>query len=234
MKKKSTNILSNKSAAAIKAELAKYSDYMNVATELLDNMVAQGFGENFVVHLGDTSWTYKEMLDRANRVAEVLVEDCGLLPGNRVLLRAPNTPMLVAAWFGVLKAGGICVTTMPMLRARELRVSIDRAHVSIALSDITLSDELQDALDSTSSIKHTLYFTNVGNNHKEATLEKLCSTKTGIFENVKTAADDIALIAFTSGTTGKPKGAMHFHRDIFEVMRSGAFYFNFFLHAYIY
>ncbi len=195
-------------------ELAAYSDYINVATELLDNAIVQGFGDRDVLHLGDATWSYKDLLDRANRIAEVLTEECGLISGNRVLLRAPNTPMLVAAWFGVLKAGGICVTTMPLLRARELQYSIEKANISIALCDTALAEEMNAALKLTNSIKHTLYFSQTGTGGDAASLEIACESKTGVFENVKTAADDVGLIAFTSGTTGQPKGAMHFHRDI--------------------
>jgi 2-aminobenzoate-CoA ligase len=101
-------------------ELAAYPNHMNVATVLLDEMVDGGFADNDAVHLGDTTWTYSELLARANQIAHFLVEDCGLVTGNRVLIRSPNSPMMVACWFGILKAGGICVSTMPLLRAREL------------------------------------------------------------------------------------------------------------------
>lgn len=195
-------------------ELSAYSNYINIATELLDNSIERGFGDNDAVHLGDVTWTYSDLLNWANRIAEVLIEDCELVTGARVLLRAPNTPMVLAAWFGVLKAGGICVTTMPMLRARELQISIERANVSIALCDTNLTDEMEIAVGGTDSVKHTLYFSQVGSGGEEATLESLCRGKTGKFNNINTAADDIAIIAFTSGTTGQPKGAMHYHRDI--------------------
>lgn len=134
--------------------------------------------------------------------------------GGRVLLRAPNTPMLVACWFAVLKAGGICVTTMPLLRAGELQYIIDKVQISHALCDIEFGDALEEAGANAPGLEHLLYFSAAGSATDSATLETLAEAKPGDFTNVDTAADDVALIAFTSGTTGSPKGTMHFHRDI--------------------
>ncbi|MDG2034451.1 MAG: AMP-binding protein [Rhodospirillales bacterium] len=198
-------------------ELAAYGNYQNAATELLDNMVAGGFSDRPVLHYEDKSWTYGDLLTLSNQIARVLVEDCGMVTGARVLLRAANTPMLVACWFAVLKAGGICVTTMPLLRARELAYLIDRAGVTIALSDVELADELEEAAVNSHELRHLLYFTTMADGGPKATLETAMDGKKSDFPNVNTAADDIALIGFTSGTTGNPKGTVHYHRDLMAI-----------------
>ncbi len=196
-------------------ELRAYPDRMNCAAILLDDMAAGGHKERPVLHFEAVSWSYGQLLDLANRIANVLVEDLGLVPGNRVLLRAANTPMLVACWFAVLKAGGVCVTTMQLLRARELTYIIDKANVSHALCDVSLAEAMEDAKDRTAGIcKHVSYFTSLGDGGADATLDVAASAKPASFRNCETAADDVALIAFTSGTTGNPKATMHFHRDL--------------------
>jgi 2-aminobenzoate-CoA ligase len=196
-------------------ELAAYPDRMNCGKILLDDMVASGHRDRPVLHLDDTTWSYGQLEDLSNRIARVLVEDLGLVPGNRVLLRAANTPMLVATWFGVLKAGGICVTTMQLLRARELAYVIEKAQVSHALCDFTLAEELEEARDRTAGIcRHLMFFSSLADNPAAASLDRAIQDKPGGFKPLDTAADDTALIAFTSGTTGNPKATMHFHRDV--------------------
>ncbi len=197
------------------AELRAYPDRMNCAAILLDEMAARGHKERPALHFEQTSWSYGQLLDLANRIANVLVEDLGLEPGNRVLLRAANTPMLVACWFAVLKAGGVCVTTMQLLRARELTYIIEKADVSHALCDLSLAEAMEEAKDRTAgTCKHVMYFTTLGGAGGGATLDAAVDRKPASFRNRATAADDVALIAFTSGTTGNPKATMHFHRDV--------------------
>ncbi|HUA55902.1 MAG TPA: AMP-binding protein, partial [Candidatus Sulfotelmatobacter sp.] len=170
------------------------------------------------IHFNRRTLTYAALKDVADRVARVLVEDYGLQPGNRVLLRAPNNAMLVACWFAVLKAGGICVTTMPLLRARELTTLIDKAEIALALCDVRLAQELETARARAPRLARIGYFTATGEaGDPDADLDHRMAKKPAGFANVATAADDVALIAFTSGTTGAPKGTMHFHRDVLAV-----------------
>ena len=188
-----------------------YPQRFNCATELLDRAIGRGWGERAAVLApGGLRWTYAQLLATANRIANVLVEDMGLVPGNRVLLRAPNSPMMAACWYAVAKAGGIAVGTMPMLRAKELTDIITKAQVSHALCDARLASELESALAACPTLKRLAYF------HSDAQdgLEARMTAKSETFANVLTAADDTCMIAFTSGTTGKPKGTMHFHRDV--------------------
>ncbi len=188
----------------------RYPERINAAAELLDRHVAEGRGERVAVRSGAGVLTYRELLAQANRIAHVLVEDLGLVPGNRVLLRLPNNEMLAACWLAVLKAGGICVATMPLLRARELAVIADRACISLALCDARLLDEIEKAAATAETLRRIVACNTTDGDGLEARMRG----KPAHFASVDTAADDVAMLAFTSGTTGVPKGTMHFHRDI--------------------
>jgi len=192
----------------------RYPARLNCAAELLDKMVAAGHGDRPILHAmvegKKYSCTYRQLLARANRIAHVLVQDLKLVPGNRVLLRGPNNPMMAACWFAVVKAGCIAVATMPLLRAKELTQIIDKARVGAALCDVRRKDDLELAARQCPALKQVLYFNDGGPGSLEALLER----KPAEFRNVDTALDDPALIAFTSGTTGQPKGCVHFHRDV--------------------
>ncbi len=182
-----------------------YAPQTNVVTELLDSQVAAGRGGRPVLRMESGDWTYAELRDKANRLARVLTEDFGLVPGGRVLLRAPNNPMMVACWMAVAKAGGVVVATMPLLRSRELSVIANKANVELALCDERLMEEMESAYESDCPLEMLLTFEDA---------ERLADAKPAEFENVATAIDDPVLIAFTSGTTGVPKGCVHFHRDL--------------------
>jgi 2-aminobenzoate-CoA ligase len=184
---------------------------VNAAAELLDAAVARGWGDCPAIRTGDEIVSYAGLLDRANRIAAVL-KDAGLVPGNRVLLRSANNPMLAAAWLGVLKAGGIVVATMPLLRARELAYIRNKAQVQFAICDARLADEWRHIADAVPQVR-TFCFNGGGGDGLEARM----AAQSGKFENVIVSHDDIGLIAFTSGTTGSAKATMHFHRDILAI-----------------
>lgn len=192
----------------------RYPKRLNCAAELLDRMVAQGRGERTVIRTlieGKTySCTYRQLLRRANQIARVLTEDMELKPGNRVLLRAPNNPMMAACCLAVIKAGLVAVPTMPLLRATELTQIIDKARVGAALCDVRLREEMELARSGCRDMRQVFYFNDGG----AGSLEQKLAAKSATFENVDTAADDACLIAFTSGTTGRPKGTVHFQRDV--------------------
>ncbi len=185
-----------------------YPAKLNCAEELLDRNVERGHGARTVFHFPGGTWSYDELLSTANRIAHVLVDDFGIVPGNRILLRAPNNPLLAACWFAVLKAGGIVVCTMPLLRARELRYILDHAQVNLAICDDRFSAALDEAIAQPGG--RTVTVIRFGNGE----LESLAQTKSPHFENVQTSAEDVAIVAYTSGTTGRAKGTVHFHRDI--------------------
>ncbi|MBI3677260.1 MAG: benzoate-CoA ligase family protein [Proteobacteria bacterium] len=187
-----------------------YPEWLNCAEELLDRAVAEGDGDRLVLRTPEYSWTYRDLAERANRIARVLVEDLGLKTGERVLLHAPNNPMLVACWFGIIKAGGIVVATMPMLRARELAVVIEKARIRLAFFDHRLAAEMVETRQRTALVEQALAY---GNGELEAGM----AAKPAEFAAVKTHGEDVCLIAFSSGTTGVPKGTMHFHRDVLAI-----------------
>jgi 2-aminobenzoate-CoA ligase len=186
---------------------------LNCATELLDHWISIGSGDRLCLQSADVRWTYRELQDRADRIAHVLVCEMGVVPGNRVLLRAPNNPMLVACWFAVMKVGAIAVTTMPMLRTRELQTVIDIAQVSHALCDAALMDDMNDAAAHSPTLRRVRQF---GAGAIDS-LEHAMLQYGEPFQNVDTASDDTCLLAFTSGTTGIPKATMHFHRDVMAI-----------------
>lgn len=198
-------------------ELA-YPSRVNSAVELLDRVVDSGKGDRLVFRFPAGTWTYRQLLETSNRIAHVLVDDLGVVPGNRVLLRAANTPMLAACWFAVLKAGGVVVCTMPLLRERELRYLADKAEINLALTDSRIADECEAGFRTRrdGSVRAGARVVQFNIDSVDG-LESLMRAKSASFDNCDTAAEDIAIIAFTSGTTGEGKGTMHSHRDILAI-----------------
>jgi 2-aminobenzoate-CoA ligase len=213
-------------------ELA-YPPRLNCAAELLDANLAAGREGRTALRFPDGAWTYGELAATTHRIARVLVEDLGLVPGGRVLLRGPNHPMMVAAWLAVLKAGGVVVSTMPLLRARELTYIAGKAKIALALTDARVAADCEAALapapgpgaEPASSAPRPGAAGGPGpsvrvvrfNDGGPGSLEAMMRGKPATFDPRPTAADDVALIAFTSGTTGNAKGTVHFHRDVMAV-----------------
>ena len=189
-----------------------YPEYLNAGVELTDKMVEQGFGDNTALIGNGRQRTYKELADWTNRIAHALVEDYGIKPGNRVLIRSANNPAMVACWLAATKAGAVVVNTMPMLRAGELGQIVDKGEIEFALCDTRLMDELVACAKDSKFLKKVIGFDGTANH--DAELDRIALTKSVKFEAVKTGRDDVALLGFTSGTTGSPKATMHFHRDL--------------------
>ena len=190
-----------------------YPPRINCVVPFLDRWVAEGRGDAMCMIGPHGSYTYRQLYELVNRISNVLVNKLGLIPGGRVLLRSANNPMMVAAYLAIIKAGGVCVATMPLLRAKELIYPIQKAKIAIALCDGQLSDELEKAAASAHELKRAVYW----GTGTDSSLEALIADASPEFTAIDTAADDICLIAFTSGTTGDPKGTMHFHRDMLAV-----------------
>lgn len=191
----------------------QYPARLNCIAELLDRHVADGHGGRPCLIAPGVEWSYAELLDRVDRIAQVLVRDAGLVPGDRVLLRSANNPMMVASYLAALKAGAVVVATMPLLRAKELAFMIEKARVRLAICDARLLPDLRTAQGQAPVLEHILTF----GGGTEADLEARMDTVPAGFAPVDTAAEDICLIGFTSGTTGVPKGTMHNHRDLLAI-----------------
>ena len=192
-----------------------YPNRLNAAVELTDRMVQKGFGDHAALIGNGRRRTYKELADWTNRLARALVEDFGLLPGNRVLIRSANNPAMVACWLAATKAGAVVVNTMPMLRAGELAQIVDKAEIGLALCDTRLLPDLETCAANSKFLKRVIGFDGTASHESE--LDRAALQKPVTFTAVDTASDDVALLGFTSGSTGTPKATMHYHRDLLIV-----------------
>ncbi|WP_271898388.1 AMP-binding protein [Candidatus Phyllobacterium onerii] len=193
----------------------QYPEWLNAAVELTDVMVNRGFGDNTALIGNGRRRTYKELTDWTNRIAHALIENYGVEPGNRILIRSANNPAMVACWLAATKVGAVVVNTMPMLRAGELAQIIDKAEISFALCDTRLMEDMVACAKESLFLKHVVGFDGTANH--DAELDRIALNKSVRFEPVKTGRDDVALLGFTSGTTGEPKATMHFHRDLLMI-----------------
>jgi 2-aminobenzoate-CoA ligase len=190
-----------------------YPERLNCGVELLDKMVAGGHGDALAIRSASVSWTYAQLLEQVNRIAHVLRDDLALVSGNRVLLRGANNPMMAACVLAVWKAGYIAVPTMPLLRAKELGTIIELAKVDAVLCAAGLREELDLACGAAATKPRVLYFSDDAADALEARM----AAKPAAFDSVDTSAEDVCILSFTSGTTGRPKGTMHFHRDVLAI-----------------
>lgn len=190
----------------------EYPEILNVGFELTDKMVLQGYGDNIALIGNGRRRTYKELSDWTNRLANALVENYGVQPGNRVLIRSANNPAMVACWLAATKAGAVVVNTMPLLREKELIEIINKAEITHVLCDSRLMEEVDKCFEKSSALKYVVPFDGTANHVSE--LDEVALEKSIKFETIKTTRDDVALLGFTSGTTGSPKATMHFHRDL--------------------
>jgi 2-aminobenzoate-CoA ligase len=186
----------------------QHPEMLNCVEHLLDNHIKNGKGDAVCIRTFEETWSYKDLFEKANQIAHVLVDDLGLVSGNRVLLRSANNPMMVACWFAILKAGGIVVATMPLLRAKELTTVIDCAEISIAISDSDLAEDMNQV--ESKFLKQKSFYRN-------GDLEQFMQFKPKTFDNYNSKADSVCLIGFTSGTTGLPKMTAHYHKDILNI-----------------
>lgn len=189
-----------------------YPEKLNAAVELTDAMVEKGFGDHVALIGNGRQRTYKELSDWTNRLAHVLVDDLGVAPGNRVLIRSANNPAMVACWLAATKAGAVVVNTMPMLRAGELAKYVELAEITHALCDTRLMAEMTACAEVCDTLISVTGFD--GTSNHDADLDRLALEKPVVFQTVETGRDDVALLGFTSGSTGTPKATMHFHRDL--------------------
>ena len=197
-----------------------YPDRLNAAVELTDRIVERGLGDHVALIGHGRRRTYKELSDWTNRLARALVEDYGIKPGNRVLIRSANNPAMIACWLAATKAGAVVVNTMPMLRTGELTKIIDKAEIAFALCDTRILDELVACAKESRFLKLVVGFDGTANH--DAELDRVALNKPVRFDAVLTGRDDVALLGFTSGTTGSPKATMHFHRDLLIIADSYA------------
>ena len=193
----------------------QYPEWLNAAVELTDGMVNKGFGDNTALIGNGRRRTYKELTDWTNRIAHALIEHYGVEPGNRILIRSANNPAMVACWLAATKVGAVVVNTMPMLRAGELAQIVDKAEVSLALCDTRIMEDMVACAKESRFLKRVVGFDGTANH--DAELDRIALDKPVRFEAVKTGRDDVALLGFTSGTTGEPKATMHFHRDLLMI-----------------